>query len=117
MYENFNDPLASREKYHSRVFKAGSVAFVIFIFALSLGILGFRFLVRLAWINSFLNASMMLGGIGGEISEFKTDEGKIFAGCFALFSGVTFLSSMAIFLSPIVHRFIHKFHIDIKSSK
>ncbi len=117
MFENFNEPLASRKKYHRRVIKTGTFALAILVSAVSAGMLGFHFIVDLNWINSFLSATMMLGGIGGEISEFKTEGAKIFAGCFALFSGVTFLSSMAIFISPIVHRFIHKFHIDIKDSK
>lgn len=116
MYENFNQPLASRRKFHKRVIKAGTFAFVIFIVALSLGVSGYHFIVHLEWVDSFLNASMILGGMG-QISALTTDAAKIFAGCYALFSGVTFISSMAIFLAPIIHRFLHKFHISVKNEK
>lgn len=114
MFENFNSPLASRKTYHNRLIKTGLFAFTIFFSALSTGIMGYHFIAGFDWVNSFLNASMILGGMG-EISELNNNPAKIFAGCYALFSGVTFLSSMAIFLSPIVHRLIHRLHIDVKS--
>ncbi|MDQ3022394.1 MAG: hypothetical protein M3R36_17780 [Bacteroidota bacterium] len=116
MYENFNQPLASRKKFHNRVIQAGTFASIIFVIALSIGVSGYHFIVKLDWVDAFLNAAMILGGMG-QISELPTDAAKIFAGCFALFSGVTFISSIAIFLAPIIHRFLHKFHISVKSEK
>lgn len=114
MFENFNSPLASRRIYHSRLIKTGLFAFTVFVSSLSIGVMGYRFIAGFRWVDAFLNASMILGGMG-EISALDNDAAKIFAGCYALFSGVTFLSSMAIFLSPIVHRLIHRLHIDVKN--
>lgn len=111
MFERFTSPLASRKVYRQRVFKSGGFALIIFTISLLLGITGYHFIANMNWVDSFLNASMILGGMG-EVSDPPTDAAKIFAGCYALFSGVTFLSSMAIFLSPVIHRILHKLHVD-----
>lgn len=111
MFEQFTSPLASKKVYRQRVIKSGKFAFIIFITSLSIGISGYHFIAGMSWVDAFLNASMILGGMG-EVSALHTDAAKIFAGCYALFSGVTFLSSMAIFLSPVVHRILHKLHVD-----
>lgn len=76
-----------------------------------MGVLGYHFIVKLNWVDAFLNASMILGGMG-QYSELNDDSEKIFAALYALFSGVTFLTSMTIFLAPVIHRFLQKFHID-----
>jgi hypothetical protein len=114
MFENFKEPLASTKKFQQRVVKSGTFAFIIFITSLSIGVSGYHFIAHLDWVDAFLNASMILGGMG-EVAALPTDGAKIFAGCYALFSGVTFLSSMAIFLSPIVHRIIHKLHVNVNT--
>ncbi len=65
------------------------------------------------WIDAFLNASMILSGMG-PVDPLHTRSGKIFATCYAIFSGVAFLSIMALFLAPALHRFLHKFHLDVR---
>ena len=112
MFEKFSAPLASPKVFRQRVIKSGSFALIVFSIAISIGISGYHFIADMSWVDSFLNASMILGGMG-EVSALHTDAAKIFAGCYALFSGVTFLSSMAIFLSPVVHRILHKLHVDV----
>jgi hypothetical protein len=112
MFEKLSAPLASKKIYHQRVIRSGRFALAVFVTALSIGVTGYHFIAQLDWVDAFLNASMILGGMG-EIAALQTNAAKIFAGCYALFSGVTFLSTMAVFLSPIVHRLIHKLHIDI----
>lgn len=111
MYENFTAPLAGRKTFQQRVFKSGKFALIIFLSSLSIGISGYHFIADMSWVDSFLNASMILGGMG-EVSALHSNSAKIFAGCYALFSGITFLSSMAIFLSPVIHRILHKLHVD-----
>lgn len=111
MYENFTLPLAGKKIFRQRVIKSGKFALIIFVTSLSIGISGYHFIADMNWVDSFLNAAMILGGMG-EISDLHSDGAKIFAGCYALFSGVTFLSSMAIFLSPVIHRILHKLHVD-----
>ena len=64
------------------------------------------------WIDALLNASMILSGMG-PVNELRTTGGKIFATCYAIFSGVAFLSIVAIFLEPAIHRFLHRFHLEV----
>ncbi len=99
-----------------RLISAGFLSLAIFAFSLLVGIFGYHYLADLSWVDSFLNASMILGGMG-PVDILKNDVSKIFAGCYSLFSGVAFLSSMAIFLTPILHRFLHKFHLDVEDTE
>ena len=87
----------------------------VFILALSLGIgmLGYHAYFNLGWVDSLYNASMILTGMG-PVDKAINDEGKIFASFYAIYSGVTFLTSVAIILGPVVHRFLHKFKIEVE---
>lgn len=78
--------------------------------ALVIGILGYRLTEGFSWIDALLNASMILSGMG-PANELKTNGGKLFASFYALFSGIVFITTAGIVLAPIVHRFLHKFHI------
>ena len=111
MYEHRNSRLATARQFKHRLLKAGLFSIVVFGSSLAIGISGYHFIAGLRWVDSFLNASMILGGMG-PVDALKNDASKIFAGFYSLFSGVAFLSGMAIFLTPILHRFLHKFHID-----
>jgi len=115
-FEHSKAKLASRKLFRKRMIKFGFISSSIFIFSLSIGILGYHYIAHLPWVDSFLDASMILGGMG-PVDVLTTNGAKIFAGCYALFSGVAFLSSMALFLTPILHRFLHKFHLDIDESR
>lgn len=79
--------------------------------ALSIGIAGYHYIAGFNWIDSLLEASMILGGMG-PIKELPNETAKIFASIYALFSGVIFIALMGIILSPVAHRVLHKFHID-----
>ena len=68
------------------------------------------------WVDSFLNASMILGGMG-PVDDLPNKAAKVFAGCYALYCGVAFISSIAIFMTPILHRFLHKFHLNTEDMK
>ena len=74
--------------------------------------LGYHFFVRLDWTDSFLNASMILTGMG-EITPLDTTGGKVFAGFYALFSGVAFLTIIGVLVAPVMHRFMHRFHLAL----
>jgi hypothetical protein len=87
------------------------LATVILVGWLFIGMLGYHYWGHLKWVDAFLNASMILGGMG-PVDVLDNDAAKIFAGCYAIFSGVMFLSSIAIFLAPILHRFLHRMHLD-----
>jgi hypothetical protein len=89
------------------------VAFAAGVAALSLvaGILGYHYIARLSWIDSLLNASMILGGMG-PLGELPTNAAKVFASIYALFSGLVFIGMLGMLLAPFVHRLMHRFHID-----
>jgi hypothetical protein len=89
------------------------VAFAAGVAALSLfaGILGYHYIARQSWIDSLLNASMILGGMG-PVGDLHSDAAKVFASIYALFSGLVFIGMLGMLLAPFVHRLMHRFHID-----
>ena len=110
-FEHRSSPLLPRKKFIARVFRFGALALMLVLFSLSLGVLGYHYLNDLSWIDSLVNASMILTGMG-PVSPLKNDVAKLFASCYAIYSGIAFLSTTAVFLSPLVHRFLHKLHFE-----
>lgn len=86
--------------------------FVLFI-SLLIGVLGYHYYFNLGWVDSLYNASMILTGMG-PVDKAINNSGKIFASFYAIYSGVAFLTSVAIIFSPVVHRFLHKFKLDVE---
>jgi hypothetical protein len=84
---------------------------LIIIMSLSIGILGYHHFEQMPWVDAFVNACMILSGMG-PVGTLVTSQGKIFAGLYALFSGVIFLVVIAIIFAPVVHRFFRLFHMD-----
>jgi hypothetical protein len=111
MYEPRYKPLLSRRKFYHRMSRSLVIALTLITVSLIIGMVGYHCFENLGWIDSFANASMILSGMG-PLGELKTSGGKIFAGCYALFSGVAFLSSVGVVFAPMFHRFIHKFHLE-----
>jgi hypothetical protein len=111
MYERRKQPLLSRAKFLKRVGRHGLVALAVLVIGLGGGVLGYRFFAHLGWIDSLLNASMILGGMG-PVDPLKTDAAKIFASCYALFSGLAFIGIVSVLLAPFVHRMLHRFHAE-----
>jgi hypothetical protein len=91
-------------------------AFLLLTIGLSVGVLGYHELEAMSWLDSFLNAAMILGGMG-PVDVLHTEAGKLFAGIYALFSGLMFLVAAGLFFSPLVHRLLHKFHFDADDDK
>ena len=79
--------------------------------ALIIGVLGYRWFADFGWVDSILEASMILGGMG-PVNTLPTQGAKLFASAYALFSGLIFIGVMGVVLSPIMHRLMHKFHLD-----
>lgn len=79
--------------------------------ALGIGVLGYHYFTGEPWVDALVDASMILGGMG-PVGELKNDGAKIFASCYALFSGLAFIGIASIILAPFAHRVLHKFHID-----
>ena len=102
-----------RKQFYHKLFRAMLLAVVVIMGSLLLGILGYHDICGFGWVDSLLNASMILSGMG-PVGELKTDGAKIFASVYALFSGVVFIMAAGILLGPMVHRVLHRFHIEEK---
>lgn len=110
MFEHHKQPLASRKVFARRLALNGLTGLLLLAFSLAMGMLGYHFLEHLSWIDSLLNASMILGGMG-PVDEMETVAGKIFASIYAIYSGVILLASVGVLVAPIFHRFLHHFHL------
>jgi len=110
MYEHHKQPLASRRKFLRRLALNALIGAAILFVSLGIGVAGYHYLEGLSWIDSLLNASMILGGMG-PVNPLQTDAGKIFASFYALYSGVVLLASVGVLAAPIFHRFLHHFHL------
>ncbi len=114
MFEHHKEPLASQAEFTGRVLQFGLLALAIILFSLGIGVIGYHWIVGLDWIDSLLNASMLLGGMGPIDTDLKTTGAKIFASFYAMFSGVVFLVAIGILSTPILHRFMHRFHLELE---
>ncbi|MEW6702482.1 MAG: hypothetical protein AB1298_07170 [Bacteroidota bacterium] len=113
-FEHKNEPLLPKNLFVKRAIKHLFIGAAAIFVSLTIGIFGYHFVEGFTWIDSLLNASMILGGMG-PVGEMHTDNGKIFASMYALFSGIIFLVTVGIIIAPVVHRFLHSMHIDEKS--
>ena len=109
-FEHKTKPLLPRREYYKRVFRFALFSVLLIAGSLGIGMIGYHFINHLSWIDSLVNASMILTGMG-PVDPLMNDAAKYFASLYSIFSGVVFLSTVAVFLSPIVHRFLHKLHI------
>jgi hypothetical protein len=111
MFENKSEKLLPWPRFARRLVHSALLAGGIVAFALAIGIAGYRGFAHLGWIDALLNASMILTGMG-PVDQMTSTEAKLFASAYALFSGVIFLSAVAVILAPIFHRFLHRFHLE-----
>lgn len=110
MYEHREEPLLPRARFVWRVVQHASVAVLVVAGSIGLGMAGYMRFERLHAIDAFLNAAMLLGGMG-PVESPATAAGKLFAGFYALYSGLVFLVAASILLAPVVHRVMHRFHL------
>jgi hypothetical protein len=115
VFEHHKQPLASQSVFTQRILRFGLFAGGIILFSLGVGILGYHSLESLSWVDSLLNASMILGGMG-PVNMVQTSAGKIFASFYALYSGIVLLASVGVLITPIFHRFMHRFHLEIEDN-
>lgn len=105
--------LSHPKTYATALFKNLMAGLFILSFSLALGMAGYHRYFELNWIDSLYNASMILTGMG-PVDKAINNEGKLFASFYAVYSGVAFLTSVAVILSPILHRFLHKLKLDVE---
>ncbi|RPJ79174.1 MAG: hypothetical protein EHM13_13715 [Acidobacteria bacterium] len=103
-------PLAPRAVFFTRLFRSLALSVALISLSLAVGVTGYHWIAGLSWIDAFLNASMILGGMG-PVNELTWNASKIFAACYALFSGLVLVATTGLVLGPILHRMLHKFHL------
>ncbi len=115
VFERRKEPLLTRAAFMRRVARYAAIAIGIDLGSLTIGVLGYHVFEGLPWIDSLLNAAMLLGGMG-PVNELHTTAGKLFASFYAIYCGVIFLVVAGILLAPIIHRFMHHFHLESENS-
>jgi len=111
MYEHRSEPLLTRTLFIRRLLRHGLIGAVVVVFSLAVGILGYRLCEGFSWLDSLLNASMILGGMG-PVNPLATASGKLFASFYALFAGIAFLATVGILVAPFAHRLLHRLHLE-----
>ncbi|MGA7873002.1 MAG: hypothetical protein WCA22_19095 [Candidatus Binatus sp.] len=112
-FERRNEKLLPRRLFLRRMARWSAAAGAVIVGSLAVGVCGYHYLDGLPWVDSLLNASMILGGMG-PVDPLKTNAGKIFASIYALYSGLALIAIVGLMLTPVIHRFLHKFHIGEK---
>jgi len=110
-FEHTSKPLLDAQSFYQRQLKYMLYAFGFLGIFLAIGMVGYHFIADLDWVSSYHNSTMILSGMG-EIDSMPSDGAKLFSGTYALISGVIFLVTIAVMLSPIVHRFLHRMHAE-----
>ena len=110
MFEHRNQPLLPPKKFYRRLLRSFCLGALLIAASLAVGMAGYHQLAHLSWVDSFLNAAMILSGMG-PVAELSSRAAKIFAGCYAIYSGIALLSTAAVIFAPILHRLSHRFHL------
>jgi hypothetical protein len=113
LYERKHQPPVSRSEFTRRLAWHVAIALALLLASLGGGMLGYMAFEGLSPIDAFLNAAMLLGGMG-PVNAPRSTGGKLFAGCYALYAGLVFLITVALVFTPILHRVLHHFHWDDK---
>lgn len=112
--EHRSQPLIPLRQFFIRLARSGFIALALIVVSLSIGVLGYHILEGLSWVDAFLNASMLLGGMG-PVTAPLTLGGKLFASLYALYCGLAFILVAGVILAPVAHRILHRFHIESSS--
>jgi len=109
-FEKKTQPLVSKKEFLRRLLRSIVIAFILVTVSLLIGTAGYHYFGELHWLDSFLNSSMILTGMG-PVDKLNSDAGKLFAAFYSLFSGIAFLTTISVILAPILHRGLHRFHL------
>ena len=110
-FEQVSHPLLPWRLFLLRMARHGGLASAFLLVSMLLGMAGYHAFAQLSWMDSFLNASMILTGMG-PVNPMQSNAAKIFSGVYALYSGIAFLTAVAFLFAPILHRMFHKIHLD-----
>lgn len=107
-------PVHEQRRFRRHVVRASSVAFGIIAASLAIGVVGYKAVLlppHDAWVDALYNAAMILGGMG-PVDDVSSPAGRIFGSAYAIFSGVTLLTSVGVLLAPVLHRVLHRLHVE-----
>jgi len=110
-FEHKSKPLLPIGRFIHRLLHYGLYSLMLLIISLGMGTLGYHYFIKIPWIDSFYNASLILTGMG-PVDPMPTNGAKLFASFYALFSGIAFLTTAAVFFTPIAHRLLHNLHLN-----
>lgn len=116
MFEHRQEKLLPRQLFIRRLGLSLAAGLVLTAFSLSVGVMGYHWLGGLDWIDAFLDAAMILSGMG-PLSSLHTTAGKIFAGCYAIYCGIALIATTGVILAPVIHRALHKFHLQSRTDR
>jgi len=116
VFEHRSSPLIPRQQFVHRLARSGLFATMIIVVSLLVGMAGYHWFEHRPWIDAFADAAMILSGMG-PLRPLETDGGKIFAGMYALYSGLALIGVAGVIFAPALHRFLHRFHLDEESKK
>jgi len=116
-YERRREPLAPWNRFRRRLLGHFGIALAVIGVSLGVGMAGYRYFQRMDWIDAFLNAAMLLGGMGPVDPQLRTVSGKLFAGVYALYAGMIVLVAAGLLMAPVFHRFLHRFHLEEEEAK
>jgi hypothetical protein len=109
-YEHISQPLAPRRVFYSRLVRNFAWSMGIILVSLAIGMAGYHGFEHLKWIDAFANAAMILSGMG-PLATLQTTGGKLFAGVYALYSGLILIAAATFIMAPLLHRFLHRLHL------
>ena len=113
MFEHHRSPLLPAAAFARRMARFAASSGLIVSAALALGVTGYHGVAGLPWVDALLNAAMILTGMG-PVDRMDTSAAKLFAAAYALFSGVAFVTTVAVLFAPLVHRFFHRLHLELE---
>ena len=111
MYEYRKQKLAPKQVFYRRMLNNILLAVAVMIICLLIGVIGYHYMADLNWLDALHNAAMILSGMG-LVDTVHSNGGKIFSSCYALFSGIVFITNIGIILAPAIHRIIHRLHME-----
>lgn len=116
MFEPFRKKLLPRREFYRRMTRTAACGAILILFSLSVGIFGYHFIGGIDWADAFVDASMILSGMG-PVSPLRNTAVKLFAGCYAIYCGIALLATTGVIFAPVVHRALHKFHLEDNPGK